>query len=864
MQVVLRRLLIIFLIIKAGGVYGQSALETKALKELSRYNWTKCKDKFTRVLSKDSLSVGGHYIKALYYSSENNPDINLDTAYNSLGTAMFYYDELSLRQRERLARFPLDSFYLRKLRQKIDSAAFVRARNLDTEESYLHFLEHFPSSVNYGDAILLLHDAAYKVALEENTYASFEEFLKKYPDSRHSQSAKDNYDRLLFYTSTRDKRLATYQKYVRENPRSPYRRNAEEQIFEISTATGDQNTFIAFINNYPDSPSASRARNILYYLLKDSEGMLEYLMTDSLRSIHQLNQAYLVPIFSAGHFGFMDSKGEDVISPASTEIVPQYLCGNITEDVLVVDDKLVSRNGSVIFEGSIDEIDDIGLGFLFVSWSDGSHTVIHKSGFSIAGNDTIEDVHILDGRFIALKIKEHWALYSLSGRLILIPEWDEIKTIGEVLALRKNDDWRLLTYALTVLIADQQLPDFSMQYDDVKKWPAKNLIWAKRNGEEALLDSNLNVLFPFENRELKPLGFGFEARSDSSVRIFDYTRGEVGEFQNIVANSNWLGVKVDSTWQLFDPSSKHFLSKPFDSISFAGIFALGYRHDSVTVFFDRHKNLAFKNAKIDFLAGKDSSTYLVVINGDRRSLFDIAGKKLFDFNFDKIEPSEKGLFIVSKKGKKGLVSGEGKILLPAVYDAIGYAGDKYLSLLRETKFGLYDLKNRIEIKPAYEKNLREYNQQLIIGYKGRTCGIIDTSNKIIIPFEYENIQYWNDTAAFVQKNSLWQLLEIKTKKIVTDQIKTIAFVTDTPAEKVAIAQENNAFGVISSSRGIVLPFSFTDIVNVGSKEDPLYFTEKHVEEAQIFVIIYYDKNGRLLRRQVFEPEEYEKIYCSNN
>jgi hypothetical protein len=58
--------------------------------------------------------------------------------------------------------------------------------------------------------------------------------------------------------------------------------------------------------------------------------------------------------------------------------------------------------------------------------------------------------------------------------------------------------------------------------------------------------------------------------------------------------------------------------------------------------------------------------------------------------------------------------------------------------------------------------------------------------------------------------------------------------------------------------------TFTDIINLGSKDDPLYFTEKHVEEASIFVVIYYDRNGKLIRRQAYEPEEYEKIYCSNN
>jgi hypothetical protein len=52
---------------------------------------------------------------------------------------------------------------------------------------------------------------------------------------------------------------------------------------------------------------------------------------------------------------------------------------------------------------------------------------------------------------------------------------------------------------------------------------------------------------------------------------------------------------------------------------------------------------------------------------------------------------------------------------------------------------------------------------------------------------------------------------------------------------------------------------------VGSADEPLYFTEKHVSEASVFVVIYYDKNGKMLRREVYEEaDDYEKIYCQQN
>ena len=55
---------------------------------------------------------------------------------------------------------------------------------------------------------------------------------------------------------------------------------------------------------------------------------------------------------------------------------------------------------------------------------------------------------------------------------------------------------------------------------------------------------------------------------------------------------------------------------------------------------------------------------------------------------------------------------------------------------------------------------------------------------------------------------------------------------------------------------------FNDIINIGTVENPVYFAEKYIIEADFYVIIYYDAKGKILRKQIFTEEaEYEKIYC---
>ena len=96
-----------------------------------------------------------------------------------------------------------------------------------------------------------------------------------------------------------------------------------------------------------------------------------------------------------------------------------------------------------------------------------------------------------------------------------------------------------------------------------------------------------------------------------------------------------------------------------------------------------------------------------------------------------------------------------------------------------------------------------------------------------------------------------------------DKIKKFSYLKDLPSEKIALVQQDHAYGVISNSRGVVVPIEYTDIVNLGTNEIPLYFTERHISEAGISVVVYYDQQGRIIRKQAMEADEFERISCDN-
>ena len=140
--------------------------------------------------------------------------------------------------------------------------------------------------------------------------------------------------------------------------------------------------------------------------------------------------------------------------------------------------------------------------------------------------------------------------------------------------------------------------------------------------------------------------------------------------------------------------------------------------------------------------------------------------------------------------------------------------------------------------------------------------IRDRNNKAVTPFEFTEVQAWSDSVALVRKNQQWLFFDIFSRRFLPQQMRDIRFIRNTDEERLAIVRGGDLYGVISNRKGTIIPINFSDIVNVGSPEEPLYFTEKHVEEALLFVVIYYDKNGRMLRKEVYEQDDYEKIYCN--
>lgn len=863
--VILKAFLGLYFLLVVGVSFAQvgRSPEKSALRHIEKHRWQKAEMKLRKILDKGKPNPASHYAFSLFYFHDQNPAFNLDSAYQYAVMALDDYASLPAKERERLP-LTVDSLGLIGLRARIDSTAFAIALKANTEAAYLEFLSHFPSSVQRALAERLRDEVAFQDALRENTYQAFQHYLKRYPDAGRAPEALALYDRLLYQSETKDMRLSSYEKFLANYPESPYRKEVDQHIFEISTADGSVESFLTFLKRYPASHMVRRARQLIFHILaeEDDRQWPEGILNDSLQQLLAVMRPYLVPFLKDDHYGFMDETGEEILPPVFESIDPEYVCGRVTDEFLLVDHRLINRGGTTVYDGQVEELVDLGRGFLTIR-NEGVAKVIHKAGWHV--HDSIEDAKVLSNRYMAVKKNRAWRLHTLTGRLLDESQWQGLAALHEVIVFSNGQKLFIVPINQVVRCAEGVPLTLSEPFDEVKAWP-NGLLWGRSGNYEGVLNQSLQGVIGFDKHVLTKNFFGATAALPNGFALYNWKGKRSSIFQQVEVLVNRVAVRKHSSWFLYDPSVHEFQSDAYDSIKAEGPFLLGLRGDSTVIHFNDGKVASFfQPLAISFIPGRDSTSFLIVQQNPRqKTVFDHRGNKLFSAAFDDLEHAGQGVFVVTRNNKKGLLGMKGEKLLSPEFDAIGSAKEGVLSILKNKKFGAYSIDHKKNIEPQYDRNVLPYNESLTIAFKEGYGGLHSWDDGPLTAFEFDEIAYWDDSLALVRKGSQWNFYDIPLKKVAEGNLRKIVTIKNSEQEKVAIIQKGDHYGVINNRGKIVLPVTFSIVMNLGSADQPLYFTEKHIEEASLFIVIYYDEQGTMLRKEVYDDaSDYDKIYCQD-
>lgn len=819
--------------------------------------WTKAGQSIRKAMVKDSLDPAPPFLMAVFYFDSRYPSFHIDSA--------SWYQEQSSRLRQYRPpgrREMPDSMALHHLRTRIDSAAFARAKKTGTEEAYQNFIAHFSSAHEIPAAVELRDEQAYQKAVKTQTASGYRSFMDKYPRSKQWRQARERMETLEFEENTKDGKLASYRKFVKDYPMNPHRPAAEKKIFDLMTASGSPATYLRFIAAYPESRWSNRARAILFCQQRDGEVVPDgRWKSDSLKKERDVTGGYWVPVIKNDKYGFINEQGKEVVSPRFDFIPEGYRCGEITDRYLVTSRGLLARNGQLVWRGKVKDFDDLGLGFIFIA-SDSGGMVVHESGFRIT-DKPVDDALLIANRMISFNRNDKWSVVSLSGAPLMMNAFDEIAVLDSIVQLTRNGKKILTTPVRIARVAEGAPLKEDFVFDETRKWGNQHY-WVRNGVLEGVVDASLGFIIPLDRQVLRKTSFGFLTTKGGNVFVQGIKNLEGKSYKQVTEQGNLLGMK--------DAAGRHWLFERTknslhggDSVWFRGRLGFVQQGDSIHVYLPDGRQVGvMQDAPIQFRESKDSSAYMIIEEKKRKVVYDArSGAKLFAGDFDQLDAAQASLFLITRQNKRGLVRKDGKQVLPVEYDAIVPAGENSFSLLKEKKFGWYDAKSGMIVKPIYDRNVKPYNDKLWLAYREGGYYFLHADGKPVGGETWEEVTHWNDSVAWVKKEGIWKLMDMVTQKIRIDNVRQYQYISEAVSEKTAIVQQDKAFGVLSNRRGVVVPIQYTDVINLGTREIPLYYTERYISEAGITVLVYFDQRGKVVRSQALNNDELEKIACDN-
>ncbi len=815
-------------------------------------------------LENEKINPGAKYFLAKHLSYDSLAMFNMDSARLVIADALKDYENASYEVLEELSKNGVRIDDLAAVSSKIENQHWRRALDLQSPSSYDRFLRLYPLSTFRNKAVRnrdSLNWERVRFGYDPESYAVL---LQDFPNSHLVEEIQTQYDSLLYFKSTATDKLEDYIQFLDNYPETPYRELIEQEIFLRSTATNDSAAFQRFLLKYQTPNLRVQAFDILYHL--GVHNLPDHPRSDSLQEVRNFSlTAPLIPVLKGDGFEMVASSGEVLEGWTFSSLPPDYLCESVTGDLVFGRKEqwhVLNRLGQEIHRSDYSEVEDLGLGILFLRGDEGGK-LVHKSGFVI--QEQVEDASLVGGRWIKASKDGKYGLLSISGFQVAKFRYDDIFQDGAFWIFEL--DGEIAVYNLQSML--DQLPensfDLDFRFDEIEVVSDSLLIGFRRD-RECLLNAQLDFLIPWGEYEIFPEEPFYYTRKDSVYRIFG-----VPGFRNdmvvggLRSSGTWFAFQKDTLWTIVN---KHNFERygPVDSIGFIGDrLCLIRSADSLALVLPSDTAIAVETESIPLVAksltGERIDSYFVFSKRFERKLFHIEGELLTSGNYDDIKVLNDSLFLVEKRGKAGIVSKTGDMVVNLNNDLIRQEGGVLL-LLQEGLIGAYLLDSSSFITTKYEARLEPFGQFFRTRYDGKT-GLIDREEQVIMPFVFDEINYWNDSLAWVKEEGMWSLVHMFDGSTLIEGIQRYDPLSRDDDLIFARVYAETGYGLVSSAGQVLLNPKFNEIINLGTQGDPVFFVEQFSPEAAYHIVFYLNKYGERIASEAYRPPEFERILCED-
>ncbi|UXX79343.1 hypothetical protein N7E81_18480 [Reichenbachiella carrageenanivorans] len=856
-------------------VFPLKAEKTKqALRAYAKGDYEKVEDVLIKSMAQDSLNPATEYVWALLYSTDSYAKYHLDTAHFFIQSACKHIKLQNEDHLDELDDADLSENDLRNRKITIDSMAFAHATTVHEVGAYNHFISRYQDAAEYDQAVATRNHLVYLAVEAEHTWQSYQDFIEKYPDAIEVEKAKIQYDRLVYEDKAKYGKVAELEKFLSDEPNTPYRHAIEYKIFEDYIGELNSDRLVDFLRKYKNDALTRKALNVLYYLdgfdfsSLTGEIKVSRQYTDSLSQLAWFNAQPLVVTQRHGKYEFLTLTGKPFLNKSYQNIDESYRCGNVQEDLLVVESEgvrqLINKKGAVIYEGFSGSVLPLGNGLLAVE-EDGKFGVVHKSGFRLLEAE-YENLKLLNGSLLAYEEKGKIGLMTTTGRSYVKPKYDSIYTKGQFWIFEKGG-----LFGVSNLENIQSAKDKSFVLDlpfEEVEWINDHYVIGFEEETEVLINTQLEVITPPVTKRINTKNETWVIELADGYTTFDPELGQLSSnvYQGVLQNTEWLGLTRNGKWFVYN---KNIYDEPI-----IGVDSLKLLGEDIAIVFRGKSGMAiFPNKKVvDIVEDQylksigpkvQTDTHFLVIKKDGENVLYKDGVEQFRLTCDELGYISDSAFFIKKNGEYGAVGLDGRLIMRVRYDAISAAEDEVAPVLFNGKFGAYNFRDRILLRMDYQEKIKPYNHELFIVNEGGVYGLLDRYNTLQVTPAYEQIEYWSDTTFLGLQDGIWQLINMNDGTVVLTDVLYYEFILNNSKEKILLIRKEDGYGVYHSDMGVIIPPVFHDVMNIGNDSMQLYFTETAVPEADMYVVVYYDTFGEKLFSEAYRSEAYDALVCED-
>lgn len=432
-----------------------------------------------------------------------------------------------------------------------------------------------------------------------------------------------------------------------------------------------------------------------------------------------------------------------------------------------------------------------------------------------------------------------WGYLAFDTKKVIVPhQYDEAEKFSYhgFAKARIGDHWGLLNVFGKEVLA--------VQYDTlslVQKNKSPLRTHFKKDGKWGIMDDKFNLLIPNNYDEIRTFYGYFHPEG--------YPKNKVPEFYK---------VKKDNRWGIIDHQNEILIP-----INYTDITPIDYSKaltlkDHFSISEDKirriHQNMYGGHfytrpiAKDFVLVRKGETAFIVKMNGE--IIFTIEKYKnqwnRYDPNAFLYESNDENLkdevFIINVNGKEGMLSKDGKIILPFEYENINFHYNNFFTIKKQDKYGIINSKGEIIQTPQFDRiqgqmvlqnkkigilqpNLQSfllpiefdaftkysYQKRMENGQlkflplykvqKNNQEGLMDSNGEIVIPIAYQNIRYQSSYVEnlVVQKDGKWGLIDLNNNIVLDFQHDIIK---DNREWQISmLVKKENKYGMLNPENG---------------------------------------------------------------